>query len=121
MQFLADEDVPMPSIHRLRDLGYDVEAVVEDAPGTPDADVLARAVHDERILITRDRDFGRLVIREGRPAPPGLIYGRDSGADPLAVRRFVAALLEHDGETIVDMFTVLKARQHRSIRLRPSP
>ena len=118
MKFLADEDVPLPSVHLLRDLGFDIESIVEDAAGSLDPEVLARAVRDERVLITRDRDFGKLVIKEGRAAPPALIYVRDSGRDPRSVGRLVSALIAHDGEAILDRFVVVKPRRHRSVRLR---
>jgi len=85
VRILADEDVPYPSIRSIRERGHDVDAVVDDAPGTEDTDVLARAVRDNRVLVTRDRDFGELIFREGQAAPPGLIYVRDNGEDPLAV------------------------------------
>lgn len=34
----------------------------------PDHSLLALAVESERIVLTRDKDFGELVIRDGRPA-----------------------------------------------------
>lgn len=118
MRFLADEDVPRPSINFLRDLRHDVESIAEDAAGSPDPVVLARAVRDHRVLVTRDRDFGRLVLKEGRDAPHALIYVRDSGSNPRAVGRMIADLLRHDAESILDTFAVLRARRHRSVRLR---
>jgi len=36
--------------------------VIEIAPGLADEDVLARAVADNRIFLTEDRDFGQLVF-----------------------------------------------------------
>ena len=41
MRFLADENVPLPSIRVLREAGWDVEAVAEFAAGAPDVAVLA--------------------------------------------------------------------------------
>jgi hypothetical protein len=34
MQFLADEDVPLASIRRLRAAGYDVASIIKDSLGT---------------------------------------------------------------------------------------
>ncbi|MCS7282130.1 MAG: DUF5615 family PIN-like protein [Anaerolineae bacterium] len=36
MRFLADENIPLESIRRLRQAGYDVWAVVEELPGARD-------------------------------------------------------------------------------------
>ncbi len=52
--------VPYPSIRLLRESGHDVEAVVDDAPRTLDPEVLARAVKEERILITRTATLASL-------------------------------------------------------------
>jgi predicted nuclease of predicted toxin-antitoxin system len=51
----------------LRDRGYDVFSVYEQARGISDDEVLARAVQDDRILITNDKDFGETIVRLGRP------------------------------------------------------
>jgi predicted nuclease of predicted toxin-antitoxin system len=57
-RFLADENVPRPSIRLLRDAGHNVAAVREDQPGSEDDDVLARARREDRVLLTFDRDHG---------------------------------------------------------------
>lgn len=60
-RFLADENVPLPSIRVLREAGWDVEAVAEFAAGAPDFTVLAHATERGRVLITFDRGFGELI------------------------------------------------------------
>lgn len=64
MRFLADENVSRRVIERLRASGHDVVAVAETKAGAPDKDILEAADADGRILITEDRDFGELVIRQ---------------------------------------------------------
>lgn len=64
MRFLADENVSRLVIERLRDQGHDVIAVAETRSGAADADILHAANADGRILITEDRDFGEMVIRQ---------------------------------------------------------
>jgi predicted nuclease of predicted toxin-antitoxin system len=45
-----------------------VRIVGRDYPGTlDDVDVLAIAHREGRVLVTNDRDFGRLVFEESRP------------------------------------------------------
>ena len=61
MQFLANEDVPMASIRRLRAAGYDVASIIEDSPGVKDESVLSRAHAEQRIILTFDRDYGELI------------------------------------------------------------
>lgn len=44
------------------------------APDADDADILALARSLDRILVTEDADFGDLIYRDLRPAPPGVIW-----------------------------------------------
>jgi predicted nuclease of predicted toxin-antitoxin system len=72
MRFLADEKVSRLVIERLRSSGHDVVSIVETRPSAPDEDVLDGADADGRLLITEDRDFGEMVIRQ-RLGVPGMI------------------------------------------------
>ncbi len=63
MKFLADEGVDKSIVDLLRNEGYDVWYVAELSPSTDDQTILEQALADERILITRDKDFGELVFR----------------------------------------------------------
>lgn len=73
MRIVADESVDGPVVRWLRDRGHEVVWMAEVAPGTPDGDVLARAT--DRVLLTGDRDFGRMVFLEGAAAA-GVVYLR---------------------------------------------
>lgn len=64
MRFLADENVSRAVIDRLRGNGHDVLSVAETSAGAPDKDILGAAAIEGRILITEDRDFGEMVIRQ---------------------------------------------------------
>jgi predicted nuclease of predicted toxin-antitoxin system len=64
MRFLADENVSRLVVERLRHDGHDVVSIAETRPGAPDGDILKAADADARILITEDRDFGELVVRQ---------------------------------------------------------
>jgi predicted nuclease of predicted toxin-antitoxin system len=64
MRFLADENVSRVVIARLRAAGFEVVSVSETRSGASDRDVLDVADAENCILITEDRDFGELVIRQ---------------------------------------------------------
>src|SRR5712691_9893011 len=64
MRFLAYENVSRLVIERLRARGFDVSSIGETRSGAPDKDVLEAANVEGCILITEDRDFGELVIRQ---------------------------------------------------------
>ncbi len=64
MKFLADEGVDGQIVARLRLEGYDVAYIAELNVGAVDPAILKLANEDDRILITRDKDFGELAYRE---------------------------------------------------------
>ena len=61
MRFLADESLDMAVTRALRSAGHDIRIVSREFPGAADEDVARAAAYDGRILLTEDRDFGRLV------------------------------------------------------------
>ena len=67
MRFLVDECTGPAVARWLRTLGHDVFSVYDDARGISDDEVLARAVADDRVLISNDKDFGERVFRAGKP------------------------------------------------------
>lgn len=76
MKFLADENFPGAAVAALRESGHDVLWVAADAPSTLDRAVLARALNEERVFLTFDKDFGELAWKERLPAQCGVILFR---------------------------------------------
>ncbi len=63
MKFFADQDVYQVTIDFLRDSGYDVLCAAEAGLSqASDVMLLYYARKEDRILITRDKDFGALVF-----------------------------------------------------------
>ena len=74
---LVDENLHVLTAGLLRSAGHDVVSVLEISPGASDAEVLAYAVAERRILVTLDKqDFGELIYRDRLPAPPGVLVFR---------------------------------------------
>jgi predicted nuclease of predicted toxin-antitoxin system len=67
MQLVADENVPGPVIDRLRADGHVIHAISEMSAGLHDTGVLATSHAMALVLITHDRDFGELAVRQGLP------------------------------------------------------
>jgi predicted nuclease of predicted toxin-antitoxin system len=67
MKFLVDHNVGRGVAQALALDGHEVIFVGDVDPHMIDADILAWAVRDQRILITQDHDFGALVYYSGRP------------------------------------------------------
>lgn len=63
MRFLTDQDVYQTTISYLKNPGHDVIRAKDIGfERASDNEILERAVKDQRILITRDKDFGALTF-----------------------------------------------------------
>jgi predicted nuclease of predicted toxin-antitoxin system len=76
IRFLANENVPLATVKRLQQEGFDVVSVSTDLPSVKDESVILFASMDNRIIITFDRDYGELIFKNNIAAPPGIIYFR---------------------------------------------
>jgi predicted nuclease of predicted toxin-antitoxin system len=67
MRILVDENIPVMTVARLRDLGHDVKDIRGTREqGLPDEDLWALALAEDRLLITTDKGFtGRRNDRHG--------------------------------------------------------
>lgn len=76
MQLLANENFPRQAVEALRGQGHDVAWIADGLAGTKDAEVLALAVRESRVLVTQDKDFGELAFRSKLPATCGVVLFR---------------------------------------------
>lgn len=113
---MADESCDFSVVRALRAAGFDVLAITESSAGAADADVLATALRENRILITEDKDFGRLVFAANREtAGVVLLRFRAKERDTVA-RRTVETLAREEGR-LAGAFLVIQPRRTRLTRL----
>lgn len=117
MKFLADENFPRQAVRALREQGFDLGSVAEEAAGLIDEDVLARSVENRRTLLTLDKDFGELVFHRGLPADCGVILFRIDAESPAQFVELVLSVLQSKRDWI-GFFTVVSGDR---IRMRPLP
>ncbi len=68
MNFLADESCDFTVVRALRDEGHEVIDVAEISPAADDEDIIGLAYSEAKILLTEDKDFGRLVYAQAHPS-----------------------------------------------------
>jgi predicted nuclease of predicted toxin-antitoxin system len=117
MRLLANENFPALAVVALRRAGHDVAWVHEDAPGTSDGQVLRRGQHENRILLTFDKDFGELAFRLGADASAGVILFRVTLSSPEHAAA-IAVLALAQNRTWTGHFAVVEDDR---VRLRPLP
>jgi len=117
MRFLLDQDVYAATSRFLCSLGHD--AVTTPKAGlsrSVDSDLLKAAAMQNRILVTRDRDFGGLVFLRNIGA--GVIYLRLLPSTIDAVHQELdRALRGHSEAELMKAFVVIEPGRHRFRRL----
>lgn len=117
MRFLVDECTGPKVAAWLREEGYEVFSVFDEARGIEDDRVVQKAYDENWILITNDKDFGEKVYRERRPHR-GIIFMRledERSANKIQVLR---TLLEHYADRFEDQFVVVTETQVRFAKSR---
>jgi len=92
LRLLADENIPRTVIIALREKGYDVASVWELRPGMSDEEVVELAIKESRIIITFDKDFGRIALL--KPNITGIILLRIPPLNPLYIVERILSVLE---------------------------
>ena len=107
MRFLADECCDGALVRALRSGGHDVLSVAEITPRTEDSQVIKLALRERRILLTEDKDFGRLVYAHGEKTI-GVIFLRFPASARRHIARDVLRLLKQHGEKLKGSFVTVQ-------------
>jgi predicted nuclease of predicted toxin-antitoxin system len=67
MKFIVDECTGPNVAKWLTQQGNDVYSVADESHGISDEQVLEKAVAEQRILITNDKDFGEMIFKQHLP------------------------------------------------------
>ena len=113
MKFLLDQDVYALTEHFLREQGYDVVTAAElGLSRATDSDLLKAAGEQERIFVTRNKDYGNLVFVHN--AGRGVIYLRILPSTINDVHAELKKILETYSEAeLATSFVVVEQNRHR--------
>jgi predicted nuclease of predicted toxin-antitoxin system len=112
MRFLIDESADMNVGRALHSAGHDAKSIAQDWPSILDEEVLQRAAVEERIVVTEDRDFGRIVYQLGQ-ASTGIIYLRYPHRSRLDAPHDVVNLVASHGDRLLGSFVVMQPGRFR--------
>ncbi|MDH3458083.1 MAG: DUF5615 family PIN-like protein [Gemmatimonadota bacterium] len=93
MRLLADENIPLETVRALRSAGHDVYSATEATPGAADIVHIERAITEDRLIITFDRDFGELAVRGKQRPKGGVLLLRFAPKSAAEVTELLRALL----------------------------
>ncbi len=114
MTFFADEGLDASIVEALRALSYKVIYAAEDYISASDEKLLNAARQQEAILVTKDKDFGEMVIRQ-RLLTHGIVLIR---IDELSLQPnvdFIITTLTTYIEKLAGCLTVI---QEKRVRIR---
>lgn len=116
---LTDENLHPEVVSFLRREGGDVLDVREEGlTGVSDEELIRRAEAEHRIVITHDRDFGRLLTARGQLSI-GVIYLRPGHIDAEFTIGTLQALSEYDRPNRPFIVVAERRKQQVQVRVRP--
>jgi predicted nuclease of predicted toxin-antitoxin system len=117
MRFLLDQDVYAATARFLRNLQHDVVPVASLGLAQANDEDLLRLAHEQnRVFVTRDRDFGNLVFVRGLGA--GVLYLRILPSTLNAVHQELQrVLISYTERELAGAFVVIGAHGHRIRKL----
>ncbi|MBI2529486.1 MAG: DUF5615 family PIN-like protein [Candidatus Rokubacteria bacterium] len=119
MRFLADMGVDVRVVDWLRRAGHDAVHLREEGlQRPPDEAIFAKALHEERIVLTFDLDFGELAALVGS-APARVILFRLHNTRPARVIERLGAVLEASGEALERGVVIIVEDARHRIRYLP--
>lgn len=98
MRVFADTNIVALAVRTLRALGHDVVYSAERAEDPGDDVLLAEALADLRVFLTKDHDIGVLVHRDGQ-AHAGVLLIDDLG-NAASETQLIESALERHGQQL---------------------
>ncbi len=113
MQFLANENFPIPSVRALREFGIEVTSITETTPGISDKEVIQIAQKENLIILTFDKDYGELIFRHSVDNPPAVVFFRFKGTTPAFAGDLLRELIKENKIQLENTFTVIEENNIR--------
>lgn len=68
LSFFADENIPTDLIIWIKSQGYEISSVIEEnLQGASDISIIQKCFVSNRIILTQDNDFGKLIFTASIP------------------------------------------------------
>lgn len=118
MRLLADMGVSMGTVGLPREGGHDAVHLHEQGlQRLPDAEILKKAVAEERVIVTFDLDFGDLMALGIERAPSVMILRLHDDTPDLVARRLLEILDRRQAELENGALIVIEDARYRMRRL----
>ena len=115
MRFIVDECTGPKVAGWLREQGHEVFSVYEEARGIADEMIIQKALTENWILITNDKDFGEKIHKERR-SHRGVVFLRLGDERATNKIETLRRLLEEYADRLADHFVVVTETRGRFAR-----
>jgi predicted nuclease of predicted toxin-antitoxin system len=115
MKFLVDESTGIAVSKKLKQMGFDSVSVIDCMKGAEDEVIMQRAIKENRVIITNDKDFGRLARFYKPPGVILLILRDESVENKIKLVSFVIASY---GEAILGNTLIVSEKKIRVRRIK---
>lgn len=117
IKFIADVNVEKSIIDYLNENGYDVKWIPDYNSEITDEELFNLARKEKRILITNDKDFGKIVFLQ-KKISTGIILIRMKGRRGSDKVKRIRNLLEDYHEKLLNNFVIISERKYRFVPLK---
>ena len=117
MRFIVDECTGPAVAKWLRQHGYEVFSIFEEARGLDDDSIIQKALEGDWILITNDKDFGDSVYRDRRLHRGVILLRLEDERAPSKIR-VLSELFKNYLNRLPDSFIVITETKVRFARRR---
>src|SRR4030042_619514 len=114
MRFLAEMGVSIRAVELLRDNGHDAKHLREEGlHRMPNGEIFTKAIHENRIIITFDLDFGEIIaLSKGKKASV-VIFRLHNTRTSHVIRRLSTALKDAVNALKKGAIVVIEETRHR--------
>lgn len=116
MKFLVDECIGPTVAEWLKQNGYNVISIYDDLQGIDDNMVLEKALLENRVLITSDKDFGEIIFKNNKQHC-GVILLRLINEKPINKIVILKNLLQNYHQDILGNFIVVTEKTVRITKI----
>jgi predicted nuclease of predicted toxin-antitoxin system len=117
LAWLTDENIHPQVVDALRQRGADVLDVKESGwIGSTDLEILRQALSGNRVVLTHDSDFGKLVVTTGEPMT-GIVYLRPGHIEATFTLETLEVLFTELAE-VTPPFIAVAERLDQRVRIR---
>ncbi len=116
MKFIADENIPLKVVKRLKEENINIDSITSVQPGLKDEEIGRISEREKVVIITFDKDFGEIVFRKSLK-PFGVILLRIPPKSVDYIFEFLKWLLIESKIEFEGKLVVVRENKIREVRI----